>query len=349
VPAVDARILWLPFALTKGLLIIRKEKIDLLFASGPSFMNHIIGRLLSRRSGLPLVVDFRDAWSSDPAVKKHSRRRLNRIRKLERKVVKACKRVISTTDGIRLDFIKRYGEMGSKFVAIPNGYNQEDFEKPIHSSFGNGLPLVIVHAGTLGWERSPKAFLKALGELLVEDPTLKGKIKLLLVGQNNVFNDGRSIEDYLEEFKVQPVVELVGFISRKESMQYIQSCHLLLLLIGEVPAEGRFIYGISGKIYDYAASGKPVLTISENGSSATMVDRLRLGKVIAPENAEGIKNEIRAYIKELVTKGKLEAQTDWSLLKQFDFINLTRKLAGCFDGAIRVEKAELEAGKKCRA
>ena len=62
----DTRIGWMPEARRKGLQIIRDWCPDILFASGPPFTTLLVGYLLSRATGVPLVVEFRDRWSEDP-------------------------------------------------------------------------------------------------------------------------------------------------------------------------------------------------------------------------------------------------------------------------------------------
>ena len=116
------------------------------------------------------------------------------------------------------------------------------------------------------------------------------------MGQNGSFHDGRTIEDYVRDYGCQPVVKIAGYVSRKESLVYIQNADVLLMIIGRVPRAGAFVYGISGKIYDYAAAGKPVLTISEPGFTAEMAQRLDLGPVVHPDDTQGIKSALASLV-----------------------------------------------------
>ncbi|PYM13997.1 MAG: hypothetical protein DME18_07735, partial [Verrucomicrobia bacterium] len=109
----------------------------------------------------------------------------------------------------------------------------------------------------------------------------------------------------------------------------IRQADLLLLIIGRVPKEGAFVYGISGKIYDYAAAGIPVLTISETGSTAELARRLNLGPVLNPDDIQVIKSAIVSLV-ELHKCGGIPYSPDLELLKSFEFSSLTAKLAQCF-------------------
>ena len=108
----------------------------------------------------------------------------------EKFVVKTAYAVIVTTEGIRNDFVSRYPSQISKFNVITNGYDDDDFK--------NIIPIArvdskwhITHAGTLGGERNPKSFLKALRLLIDEYPKLETEIVLNIVGQSTKFRDGK--------------------------------------------------------------------------------------------------------------------------------------------------------------
>src|SRR5262249_41455186 len=62
----DKRIGWLPEARRRGLRLLKEWRPDVIFASAPPFTTFLIGYLLSRATGIPLIVEYRDRWSDDP-------------------------------------------------------------------------------------------------------------------------------------------------------------------------------------------------------------------------------------------------------------------------------------------
>jgi glycosyltransferase involved in cell wall biosynthesis len=186
--------------------------------------------------------------------------------------------------------------------------------------------LKILHAGTLGDERSPREFLEALGDVLRADPEMEKKIKVVFMGQNTPFRDGRTMGEYLEQYGLKNVVKLTGFVSRKESLQAMVNSDVLLLIIGKVPKAESYVYGISAKIYDYAFARKPVMTIAEDGASADMARKLGLGCVVDPNDKKGMKEWIRRYYVAFKSND-LNITTNEDLLSSFDYRNLTSKLA----------------------
>ena len=62
----DNKIGWLPHALRAGRRLLKERAFDAIFSSAPPYTAHLIAARLSRQSGVPLVVDFRDDWVGNP-------------------------------------------------------------------------------------------------------------------------------------------------------------------------------------------------------------------------------------------------------------------------------------------
>lgn len=337
----DSRVLWLPLAVVNGLWILWKHRCHAIYSSGPTHTNHVVAAILSRLTGRPLVLDFRDAWVGNPTQLTFSMSMRKAHARLERFCVRAARFVICTTDGMKADFVARHSNLPTKYVTITNGFDPSDFAPvPLVEQESRDSVLRIIHAGTLGSERSPKEFLLALGQLIRDKPELSGRLEVIFVGKSSPFADGRTIEDYIQEYGCGSVVRLTGYVSRKASLDYMQQADVLLLIIGRVPKETAYIYGISGKIYDYAAARKPLFTIAEPGSTAEMAVRLNLGPVVHPDNVSEIKSTLISLCEEHAV-GKIPYDLNLKLLKSFEFSNLTARLAECFDQACCPDQGNL--------
>jgi glycosyltransferase involved in cell wall biosynthesis len=325
----DARVLWVPSALVMGIKAILQRDVKAIYSTGPTFTDHVVAYLLKKVTKRKLIVDFRDAWIANPTYVRRAgwARRVEET--LEKKVVVSADFVVSTTHGITNDFIKRYPYLDpTKFITIPNGYDLDDFafdEEDIKAR-KNGV-FTIVHTGTLRYERSPKKFLEAIRSLTSENGNVKRQIKVVFVGQNFAFNDGCHIEDYIKELGLEGIVQVTGFVSRTESLRFQRSADVLLLIIGVVPEEALDVYGLSGKAFDYAMAGKPVLALAQEGATASFVKKANIGIVVEPEKVDLIRNALEIMHQKFI-EGQSVCQPDQNILAEYDFRELSKRLAG---------------------
>ena len=59
----DEKLGWVPFARRLGAQIIKWNKIDAIYVTGKPFSSFLIGESLSRRFGIPWIMDLRDLWT----------------------------------------------------------------------------------------------------------------------------------------------------------------------------------------------------------------------------------------------------------------------------------------------
>ncbi|HSE91088.1 MAG TPA: glycosyltransferase [Candidatus Binatia bacterium] len=336
----DRFVTWLPYAVFKGLSVIRNDNVSVIYSTAPPFSNHLVAALLKGCTQRPLVVDFRDAWIANPA----RERKYGRIRQaveslLEKIVIKSADVVVTTTDGITADFRSRYAsERPGKFITLPNGFDRDEFQDREASkrTLPNKNKMSIVHTGYLLMERSPKPFLQALRRLLDERPGLESEMETHFIGESNTFLDGKKLIDYIDEYDLHRVVKLTGHVSRGEATQHQTCADLLLLIIGTVPKEQVMTYGVASKVFDYMMAQKYVLAIADEGPVWELVKKTKIGEVLPPSNIEGIKQCLsRAY--DLYTTDALSADADMAEVSRYDVHVLTSQLAtllsACVEGA----------------
>jgi glycosyltransferase involved in cell wall biosynthesis len=332
----DEFILWLPCAVLEGLNIVRNERINVIYSTAPPFSNHIIAVILKRLLNIALVIDFRDAWVSNPARKFQDTKGRRIIESfLEKIVIRNSDVIISTTHGITQDFRARYPlEPATKFVTITNGYDREELETAeINKNF---IPnkMRIVHTGYLSKERSPKSFLKALRLLFDEKPALENEIEVYFIGENNEFIDEMKIEDYIRKYSLSTVVKVTGHIPRTESMYYQMSADILLLIIGIIPKDKIFTYGIASKVFDYMLAKRPILSISDIGPVSEIIEETKIGEVFDPYDIKGIKQYILKYFN-FYKRNEICIQANQQEIAKYDVKILTKKLASLLDCCIK--------------
>jgi glycosyltransferase involved in cell wall biosynthesis len=323
----ESAITWLPFAICQGLRIIKKSRIDLIFSTGPPFSVLLIGAILKKLSGKPLISEFRDAWIADPTRKYEDTWR-HRIEKVQESwAIHNSDVVISVTNGVTQDFFERYSNVDNppkKFRTIQNGYDEDDFygsRKNTASEIDKDKTFNIVYTGTLGGVRTPKYFLQAVQKLISKKPCLRSQMKILFVGQFGRFSDGLSLDGYINRYDLKGIVENVGFVSREESLNYQRQADLLLLITGIVPANQNRCYGLSAKVFDYTLAKRPILAISEQGPTADFVRSAGIGNVISHFHQNDIGDAIIQAI-----DGDYKYKPQQSIIESYNYSSLLREL-----------------------
>lgn len=316
----DSSIGWLPEALDRGLEILEKEKPDLLFTSSAPYTNHLIGLELKKTSGLPWIADFRDEWSLNPYFKLDDKL-LKKHREAEQRVLKSADRALTVSAVWAKQFIDLAGR-GDDFVnELSNGYDENDF--PGQPTTEPSSQFTIVYTGAFYGLRQPDAFLEAIGQLADEYPEIKDNLKLLFAGRINAKHKNR--------FPYPEMMNILDYQPHEKSIALLSSADLLLLIIPAQNSDGC----LTGKIYEYLASGRHILAIiPPNGEAAKVLRRAQAGVIVEPEDIEAIKKAVF----ELYTRwknGENYHHRAWPEVEKYSGSELTQKLADLFNDVVK--------------
>lgn len=283
----DIHIGWFPFAVREGLRVVRQEGIDLILASAPVFTGFLVGHQVKRRSGLPLVLDFRDPWTQNVFTSYPTRLHRNIEQRMERAVVNAADHIIVTTDAMRGALIESYPSIESRSTVIPNGFDADDFSGLQHGESQDHFTMT--YAGRLYGPRTATPFLRALRQALELSAALRSKLRVVFVGPID-----RRAQRVVRELALDDVVDLRGFVPHRESLQLMVSSHVLLLLMGQEEGmdDSHRTMMVPGKTFEYLAARRPILAVVPEGSVAALVREEQAGVVVPPYDERGIRDAI---------------------------------------------------------
>lgn len=279
----DGRVGWLPGGVREGLRICGELPIHAVVATGPPFTAHWIGRRISERSGLPLVLDYRDPWTRAPFYPSRPgwARRLDE--RLERSCLLRASRVVTVNRAIRDDLLARHPRLSPEtFEILTNGYDPADF-----SGVDPSPPRAwtLTHTGTLYPSRIPHVLLDVLRGWVREEPELRTALRLRFAGR---------IAPELQEILARPpfdaIASVEGYVPHRESIRFLVDSHLLLLLIVDDPQSRGML---TGKVFEYIGSGTPILALAPEGEAADLIRETRAGQVVPPGDAGAIARAIR--------------------------------------------------------
>ena len=285
----DARCLWVKPSVNYLKEYLKAHPVDAIISTGPPHSMHLIAMKLREDLGIPWIADFRDPWTEIDyyndlhlthwADRKHHR--------LEREVLyKADKVVTVAPDGAR-----RLGRLGNRNVrTIYNGFDRDDdTQSPIN------LPdkFTITYLGVLSKIQNPNNLWQALGELVKENADFNKNLKVNMIGQID-----SSVANAINENGLTQHVTYSPCIPHDQVSVAHRSSTLLLLLLmpdGEPRAKGL----VTGKLFEYMASGRPILCIGpEDGDAARILKETRAGQTIS----FGDKEKMKAILQDLYQK-----------------------------------------------
>lgn len=324
----DSKILWLPFAMIHSLATIREHNIAIIYTTSPPQSAHFGGLLLKLMTGVKWVADFRDDWTGGESQPSPSfiHTFINRL--MEKFVLKAADRVIGMCDHLtkNLGGKNGYSSHKEKFITIMNGYDRADFigleDLAPYDRF------TITHCGSISRVSDPEPFLKAIQSLFQRQPRLKDQISIQFFGTDLY---GR-LDELVKKLELNKNISPIQYLPHRQALREIMRSHLLLLTIFKKSDEEI----ITGKVFEYLASGKPILLISSAGEVAQIIRLLDRGVVLENHDIPGIQNAILNFFEQW----QQEEMTSYDPLSlhQFDREQLTGRLAEVFSGLCQKQK-----------
>ena len=280
----DARCYWVKPSVKYLKEYLKTHPVDAIISTGPPHSMHLIAMKLKEDLGIPWIADFRDPWTEiDYYNDLHLTRCADRKHhRLEQEVLtKADKVVTVAPDGAR-----RLGRLGNRNVrTIYNGFDRnDDTQTPV------SLPdkFTITYLGVLSKIQNPNNLWQALGELIKEDDGFNNNLKINMIGQID-----RSVVNAIDLIGLNQHVTYSPCIPHDQVSATHRSSTLLLLLLmpdSEPRAKGL----VTGKLFEYMASGRPILCIGpEDGDAARILKETGAGQTVS----FGDKNKTKEIIK----------------------------------------------------
>jgi glycosyltransferase involved in cell wall biosynthesis len=317
----DARRFWVYPSVKFLQKWLQSNRVDLLVSTGPPHSLHLIAMQLKKRTGIPWLADFRDPWTKidyyhDLMIGK----RADRIHhQMELKVLQNADGVTVVSPGMEREFSKVHDR---EYAVIPNGFDSSDFDEV--EAVKPDPNFSLAHIGALVKTRNPLKLWKVLKELCEEDAGFSDSLKIKLIGNTDVF-----VRESLKDYQLQDKVEIKSYLPHNEVVKEQMRSQVLLLLINRTPNSHLIL---TGKLFEYLASGRPILGIGPlHGDAAHLLTKSRAGVLVDFEDVGQLKKHIWNYYQRYLT-GNLTSSA--SSIQQYCRLELTREMAKQFDWLI---------------
>jgi len=290
--------------------------VRVVISTAPPYSSHVAASRVARELGVPLVLDYRDAWVDNPFRQWEDDVRKERERRLEEEVLAAAAAVVVVTEGMAASYRGRL-DAGRETVVITNGFDEQDFADP--SPVAGEGPFEVVYAGQFYEGRMPWSFLEALRLYGERGNGRREGIKATFVGPV-----ARGMAAEVLRFGV--AVELTGPLSHRDTIAAIRRADVNLLIIGDRPGAAATL---TGKVFEYLRAGKPILAlVPPEGEAARLVRRVNGGLVVPPSDPAAIADALGV----LVAGGKKPTSPPPAdVLAEYERSRLTGKLAALLD------------------
>jgi glycosyltransferase involved in cell wall biosynthesis len=283
----DPQLLWLPAAhwsLARRLSSAKAD--DVVFISGPPFSQYLLAGLTRLKRGTALVLDYRDEWSTtSSAYEMSGSARASAL--LERTILRTAHAVTTATEEFRQALLARFSFLApERVVAIPNGYDSEDF--PADLPRPGTERFVLTYSGTVFRLTSAGGFMQGLRLLHEREPQLAQRLEVRFVGRIV------DTEQHYFEGSEALGVRRLGYVAHEQAIVQLAESHEALCILDEVDGVER-IY--PAKIFEIMRVGRPCLALTPDGALARLVREHRLGEVIAPRDAPAIASALEQRLR----------------------------------------------------
>jgi glycosyltransferase involved in cell wall biosynthesis len=316
----DARIGWVPYAVSAGRAIIEREHIDAIYSSSPPYTAAVVARKLHRQTRIPWIAGFRDPWTG--FLSTPDRWLIPRMidRRLERAVFEDASIVEAAWRGILNDIAAKVPNINpQKLVHLPNGFDREDYPR---LELQRNQRFTVTYTGSMYGKRNPKSFLRAVEELVSEGKIDATKIHLKFIGRF-----GSEVHGMLRGSALRDAIEIIAYLPHSESVKELLRADALLLIVDEADGSEEIV---PGKVFEYIGAQRPIIALAPEGAIAELMRETRSGYSAPNQDIPAIKAAfVESYQNFLYDKKKF--QQDREAVKRYDRREITRQLATLLD------------------
>ena len=301
---------WILPATRRGIDIVKKNNINAIFATGSPWSSLITGYRISKATGIPLIVDFRDPWMNNPFHQSKGPVLDSWSKKFEQKVVQHASAVSLNTEPLLQEFLERYpNETTSKFFVMPNGFDESDFhDLQPEPTKADETTITLCHAGFLYGVRDPAALLDAIRATnkVFQNEYVKKKLVLRQIGDVQLAYDLKQrFKDLIED----------GSLIIESSRPYLECLKALKAADVVVNIQPATRSQIPSKLYDYLAINRPILSITPpDGALGKLVTEKNIGRQVDFDENDKLR-AILVNLADSVEKpfGGYEARVDFNV------------------------------------
>lgn len=240
--------------------LVSKERFDLIIVSGEPFILFKHAYEIGIKHGIPYILDYRDGWSFNELRKQQTN---NLLLKLLQKVENKSESLAIENSLFYVtvyDKILKYYEAGFPNIKghiIENGIDLNLLEQAaeLKNPFSEEK-FTILYTGIFYPGHNVELFLNVINRLIHEYPEIKKRLRCVFVGINQRPNANSKLVDQAVNSTPENF-DVIAPIPHIDALNHQLNAHLLL----KFSAKSQLEVGNGAKLYEYAATKNPILTV----------------------------------------------------------------------------------------
>lgn len=254
---------WRPALEAAALEVHERHPIDLVLGTANPHVDFTPGLRLHRDHGVPYVMDYRDAWQLDVFSGVRLTPPDSEVARWERELVDSAHAVWFVNEPILRWHADLYPEAADRLHVVANGYDSAP-EASAGATEGGGL--VFGYLGTISAAVPIDRLVEGWKLARSRSPLLADSRIELWGHLNHVGTPNEAVSRQMEGFAANGIAYR-GPVPKHEVGQVYARFDALLLVLGT----GKYV--TSGKVFEYAATGLPIVSVHDPGNAASDVLR----------------------------------------------------------------------------
>ncbi|MFF0467928.1 glycosyltransferase [Micromonospora zamorensis] len=254
---------WIPGLLRRAAKLHARRRFDLVVATGNPFVSFAAAWFLGRTWRVPYVVDYRDAWTFNQFTEQVRFGPGTRTAKWESRILRGAAEIVYVNDGMRQWYAERYPFAAERMTVVPNGWEPEFVGRPEFRPPAPDRPLRFGYLGTVtpylpldvlfeGWRRARTDPMLADAELHIH-----GHLGFFAQTAEELHEQLAAHEDAGVRYR--------GAFGKADVARVYGETDVLVFCVPGAK------YVTSGKIFEYMAAGKPIVSVHRPDIAAAEV------------------------------------------------------------------------------
>ena len=241
--------------------IHRRRPVDLVIATATPNVDFAPADRLFRKDGVPYVMDYRDAWTLDVFSGKTLHEDEPIVGTIEQRLLAGAHEIWFVNEPIRQWHMKKYPEAAGRMHVVANGYDPQFAPLPATRTPDPEHSLRFGYIGTLNLKVPVAEFAAGWARAREDHPSIR-KASTHFWGYLGYYaNPVVALADLFRN-EAERGISFEGPLPKTQVRDVYEGLDVLLLVLGS----GRYV--TSGKVFEYAASALPIVSVHDPLSAA---------------------------------------------------------------------------------